>query len=131
MSCNKLVGVPSILFMGFLIILVLVHSAGVREDGQHAIMAAIARMDKVVISGDMNDLLSACRSGDGEVQCRQADYGVTYRGHRILASQIAVDYHRTLHDKWDAGSQGYLPYMTAIVDVERTPRLHSYGGVVN
>ena len=123
-----------LLFTMFVVGVVLVtnsaHTSQVREDGQRAIWDAVARMEKVVSSGNMNDLLSACNSGGGEVRCRQADYDITYRGHRILASQIAVDYHRVMHDKWDATSQSYLPYLTAIVQLEREPRLHYEGHVV-
>jgi len=123
-----------VIFAGMIALVLLVtnsaHNSQIQEEGRGAIWDAVARMEKVVRSGNMNDLLSACNSGGGEVRCRQADYDITYRGHRILASQIAVDYHRVMHDKWDATSQSYLPYLTAIVQLEREPRLHYEGHVV-
>ena len=107
------------------------HSGQVREEGQRVIFDARVRMEKVASTGNMNDLLSACNAGSGEVSCRQTDYDITYRGHRILASNIAIDYQRVMHDRWDSATQRYMPFMTANVHLERQPRLEYYGWVVN
>jgi hypothetical protein len=53
------------------------HNGPIRAEGERAIFDARVRMEKVAKSGDMNDLLSACNAGGGEVSCRQTDYDVT------------------------------------------------------
>ena len=126
----------AVLFVGVILAIVVglnnAHTTQIREEGQRVIMDAVARMERVASGGDMDALLSACEAGSGgKVSCRQTDYDVTYRGHRILASNIAIDYHRLMHDKWDATNQRYLPYLTANVHLERRPRLHYYGLVAN
>ena len=108
-----------------------VHLQRLHQEGERAMMDAVARMENVSDRSDMTVLLSACNSGGAEVSCRQTDYDVLYRGHHMLASNIAIDYHRAMHDRWDTVTQTYLPYMTGNVHIERQPQIQYFGWVTN
>lgn len=107
-------------FIFVAIVLFGVHSDRIRFDAEQAFEQAQIRMESVIDSADMNQLLAVCNR-DAEIHCWQDDYDVAYRGHKYQAQYIAIDYYRLLHGAPNK------PYMTAIVHIQRRPQLYRIG----
>jgi hypothetical protein len=98
-----------------------------RHLARTAIGAAFDRINSV--GGNYDDaktLIAACESLVLEINCRQMDYNVVFRGHRLPFTTLAIDYHRVWRvgdPRGKARPDPSRPFMTAMVHIDRKPRV--------
>lgn len=94
-----------------------------RENAREAVSEAIERMEQVNEVSDTRALLRVCEATiPRRIQCKLDDDPVTYRGHHIPASKIAIEYYRV----WKEGEKNN-PDITVVGRIERRSHFQIIG----